>query len=143
MFKTNPDHPILHVCGFFEESSTASLHTRHSRKLANPTVPTPSPHSKSRYTKHERYTWNTHLLVRPEHAPVPPRQREVLEAGPAHRRTEARAHTAGRHSGILRREVRPAVGVEGADVVGALHVSGWMEVCQLVSFRLLVCVCVC
>ena len=30
--------------------------------------------------------------------------------------------------GVLRREVRPTVGVEGADVVGAIHVSGWIYV---------------
>jgi hypothetical protein len=34
----------------------------------------------------------------------------------------------GTHCGVLRREVRPIVGVEGADVVGVIHVSGWMYV---------------
>jgi hypothetical protein len=74
---------------------------------------------------------------------VPPRQREVLEAGPAHGGTQPPAHTTGCHCGVLRLEAQPVVGVEGTDVVGALHVSGWMYVCLLVSFRLLVCVCVC
>ena len=94
----------------------------------------------SRYNRHNRYTWNALLLVRPEYAPVPPPKREVLETGPGHSRTQPPAHTAGRHCGVLRREVRPTVGVEGADVVGAIHVSGWMYM-SFVLFRLLVCVC--
>ena len=104
------------------------------------TVPIPSPQSMSRYTRHNRYTWNALLLVRPEYAPVPPPKREVLETGPGHSSTQPPAHTAGCHCGVLRREVRPTVGVEGADVVGAIHVSGWMYM-SLVLFRLLVCVC--
>jgi len=94
-----------------------------------------------RYTRHNRYTWNALLLVRPEHAPVPPPKREVLETGPGHNRTHPPAHTAGRHCGVLRREVRPTVGVEGADVVGAIHVSGWMYV-SLGVISFLVCVCI-
>ena len=96
----------------------------------------------SRYTRHNRYTWNALLLVRPEYAPVPPPKREVLETGPGHSRTQPPAHTAGRHCGVLRREVRPTVGVEGADVVGAIHVSGWMYVSIGVISSFGVCVCI-
>ena len=106
------------------------------------TVPIPSPHSRSRYTRHNRYTWNALLLVRPEYAPVPPPKREVLETGPGHSSTQPPAHTAGRHCGVLRREVRPTVGVEGADVVGAIHVSGWMYVSIGVISSFGVCVCI-
>ena len=87
--------------------------------------------------RHQSYTLYYYC---PEYAPVPPPKREVLETGPGHSSTQSPAHTAGRHCGVLRREVRPTVGVEGADVVGAIHVSGWMYV-SLVLFRLLVCVC--
>ena len=134
MFKANPNHPILPL-----KSLLPLLYTHGT--VANPTVPIPSPHSRSRYTRHNRYTWNALLLVRPEHAPVPPPKREVLETGPGHNRTHPPAHTAGRHCGVLRREVRPTVGVEGADVVGAIHVSGWMYV-SLGVISFLVCVCI-
>ena len=133
VFKANPNHPILSW-----KSLRPLLYTR---AVAKPTVPIPSPHSRSRYTRHNRYTWNALLLVRPEHAPVPPPKREVLETGPGHNRTHPPAHTAGRHCGVLRREVRPTVGVEGADVVGAIHVSGWMYV-SLGVISFLVCVCI-
>ena len=116
-----------------------STHRTQSQKN---TVPIPPPHSRSRYTRHNRYTWNALLLVRPENAPVPPPKREVLETGPGHSRTQPPAHTAGRHCGVLRREVRPTVGVEGADVVGAIHVSGWMYVSIGVISSFGVCVCV-
>ena len=66
VFKTNPNHPILHVSDVFEESSTVSLHTLYSRHPVDPTVPTLPPHSKSRYTRHNRYTWNAHQLARPD-----------------------------------------------------------------------------
>ena len=106
------------------------------------TVPIPSPHSRSRYTRHNRYTWNALLLVRPEYAPVPPPKREVLETGPGHSSTQPPARAAGRPCGVLRREVRPTVGVEGADVVGAIHVSGWMYVSIGVISSFGVCVCI-
>ena len=120
------------------------------------TGPIPSPHSRSRYTRHNRYTWNASyssaLSTRRCHHPSVRCWRRVQDTAVlstavlstqylAHS-TQPPAHTAGRHCGVLRREVRPTVGVEGADVVGAIHVSGWMYVSigVISSFGVFVCI---
>ena len=72
---------------------------------------------------HSTPSLTLHQRMSPEHAPVPPRPREVLEPGPAHGHAQPSARAAGRHCGVVRLEGRPAVGREGSDVVRALHVS--------------------
>ena len=80
-------------------------------------------HKSNSTVTHSTPSLALHLRMSPEHAPVPPRPREVLEPGPAHGHAQPSARAARRHGGVVRLEGRPAVGREGSDVIRALHVS--------------------
>ena len=113
------------------------------------TAPTRHKYTRDKYTRHKpavtrAVTHSTpsltlHQGMSPEHAPVPPRPREVLEPGPAHGHAQPSARAAGRHGGVVRLEGRPAVGREGSDVVRALHVSARVRPARVRRTRQRVC----
>ena len=140
MLKANPNHPILHVCIALKEHLTVSLHTWHSRKKKQSQY---RPHILGVDTPDITDTpgtpsYSSALSTRRCHHPSVRCWRRVQDTAVL----RPPVHTTGRHCVVLRREVRPTVGVEGADVVGAIHVSGWIYVYIGVISSFGVCVCI-
>ena len=96
-------------------------------------------HKSNSTVTHSTPSLALHLRMSPEHAPVPPRPREVLEPGPAHGHAQPSARAARRHGGVVRLEGRPAVGREGSDVIRALHVSARFRPARVRRTRRRVC----